>query len=367
MTWVLQLVISVSFWTVADGALDAWPTVSAPKRSKVAMTRLADVDADYAVQGEYLGVIQTACNTRQTVGLQIVAMGNGQFSGRGQLGGLPGNGPANGPVWQWKGRRDGTVVALLGSHGRLVVQPGTALVFDGDGLEIGRLTKVQRQSQTLGAHPPCGAIVLFDGSTPSQLAGARLSADGNLAVGATTRMPVHDFRLHVEFRVPYMPYARGQGRGNSGLYLQQRYEVQVLDSFGLAPVFNGCAALYRQKAPRVNMSFPPLSWQTYDIWFTSARWDALGNKICPARITVWHNGVAVHCNQVVETKTGHGQQEGPDDKPILFQNHGNPVVYRNVWLVPLNPPTPTRVARAARHSHPLMRLLRRNRARRACR
>lgn len=360
MTLIMQLLVSAALCGVTDGSIIAAQLVSvAGGQSKVTATRVEDADADFAFQGEYSGQIVTPCCARQTLGLQVVALGGGQFSARGYLGGLPGNGPANAVVWQWKGRRTDRSVELLGANGRVVLHAATAVVYNADGLEIGQLAQVQRQSATLGAPAPCGAIVLFNGSDLTQLKGARMTDDGNLAAGAATQMPVHDFRLHAEFRVPYMPYARDQGRGNSGLYLQQRYEVQVLDSFGLAPVFNGCAALYRQQAPQLNMSFPPLSWQTYDIWFTAARWDALGNKVCPARITVLHNGVAVHCNQVIETKTGHGQAEGPDDKSILFQNHGNPVAYRNVWLVPLGTPAPTSTT-AARHRWHLLRLFHRH-------
>ena len=87
---------------------------------------------------------------------------------------------------------------------------------------------------------------------------------------------------------------RDQARGNSGIYIQRRYEVQILDSFGLPPVFNGCGALYRQQSPELNMSFPPLAWQTYDIYFTAARWDPDGNKTSDAQITVMHNGVPIH-------------------------------------------------------------------------
>ena len=134
-----------------------------------------------------------------------------------------------------------------------------------------------------------------------------------------------------------MPSAAGQGRGNSGVYVQRRYEVQVLDSFGLDGVENECGALYRQKAPDVNMCLPPLSWQTYDIWFTAARFDAEGNKIANARITLLHNGVPVQNDYEITGKTGAGKPEGPEPFPILLQNHGNPVQYRNIWLVVVEP------------------------------
>ena len=197
----------------------------------------------------------------------------------------------------------------------------------------GKLTKRQRVSPTMHAAPLRNALILFDGTSLDQFDGAKLTADGLLEVGAVTRVSVHDFRLHLEFRLPYMPYATGQGRGNSGVYIQQRYEVQVLDSFGLEGVANECGGLYRQQAPDVNMCLPPLVWQTYDIWFTAARFDDAGNKIANARITLVHNGVAVHNQREILAKTGAGKPEGPEWLPILLQNHNNSVRFRNIWIV----------------------------------
>jgi len=139
--------------------------------------------------------------------------------------------------------------------------------------------------------------------------------------------------LHVEFRLPFRPTAKGQSRANSGVYLQRRYEIQILDSFGLDPKNNDCGALYEQKAPSVNMCFAPLSWQTYDIDFTAARFDSTGKKTANARVTVIHNGVKIHDNAEIKGSTGNGRKE--EDKPgaINLQNHGNPVHFRNLWLV----------------------------------
>jgi hypothetical protein len=140
--------------------------------------------------------------------------------------------------------------------------------------------------------------------------------------------------MHIEFRTPYMPLARGQGRGNSGVYIQERYEVQILDSFGLEGEANECGGLYKQRPPEVNMCLPPLSWQTYDIYFTSARWDQQGAKIANARLTLLHNGVPVHNDYELTGKTGSGKTETPEPRPILLQNHGNPVHFRNIWFQP---------------------------------
>ena len=129
--------------------------------------------------------------------------------------------------------------------------------------------KVCRRSCTLGACPPCGAVLLFDGSQQSLDAhwreGAEMTDDGLLMQGVTSKDEFRDFYVHLEFRLPYMPEARGQARSNSGYYVQGRYEVQMLDSFGLEGLDNECGGIYSVSRPDVNMCLPPLSWQTYDV------------------------------------------------------------------------------------------------------
>ena len=170
----------------------------------------------------------------------------------------------------------------------------------------------------------------------AHLAELARECEGWLKEGTELLAKFRDYTLHVEYRLPYMPHARGQGRANSGLYLQSSYEVQVLDSFGLEGAFNECGALYRYRPPDQNMCLPPLSWQTYDLTFKSPRFDHQGNKICNARITVLHNGVAVHHDFEIERKTGAGKQESPTLWPIKFQDHSNPVRFRNIWIRELN-------------------------------
>src|SRR5207245_1293432 len=128
----------------------------------------------------------------------------------------------------------------------------------------------QRQSPTLGQCAPWGAIVLFDGSNADHFKDGKIE-DGLLKEGCETKYAYGDFQLHIEFRLPYLPAARGQGRANSGVYIQSRYEMQVLDSFGLEGSDNECGSLYKQRRPDLNMCLPPLVWQTYDIWFRSPR------------------------------------------------------------------------------------------------
>ena len=133
--------------------------------------------------------------------------------------------------------------------------------------------------------------------------------------------------------LPFMPDARGQGRANSGFYSQGRYETQILDSFGLVPQKDDCAAIYGIQAPRINMCYPPLSWQTYDVDFTAAQYKD-GKKVKNACLTVRHNGVEVQ----KDTEAGHATtaapfQESADASPLYFQDHGNPVRFRNIWVV----------------------------------
>ncbi|RMG33437.1 MAG: DUF1080 domain-containing protein [Planctomycetota bacterium] len=322
-----------------------------------AAVSLEEVDADFRDQGEYLGwVCEQGC--RRSCGLQVVALGDGAFLAAEYLGGLPGNGWSKDlPRREWRGRREKHGIVLPRADGMIRISAGRAEIYRGSGSDatpVGVLCKVERTSVTLGLCPPHCADVLFDGTDTGLLKNLKIAPDGTMEVGAETVRAYRDFRLHLEFRLPYMPYARGQGRGNSGVYLQRRYEVQILDSFGLEGRSNECGGLYRQREPDVNMCFAPLSWQTYDIDFRAARFDSSGRKIQPARITVWHNGVVVHDHVDLKGKTGAGRPEGPEPLPILFQNHGNPVRFRNVWLIDYSRlGTTATVARHRRAADPL--------------
>ena len=134
----------------------------------------------------------------------------------------------------------------------------------------------------------------------------------------SARNDFKNFTLHIEFRLPYMPKARGQGRGNSGMYLLGT-ETQMLDSFGLSGEPNECGGIYKWKRPDINMCYPPLSWQTYDVEFQAATTDK------PPVMTVKHNGIIIHDKVQLRKRTRQGN--------IHLQNHSNPVRYRNIWIV----------------------------------
>jgi hypothetical protein len=149
-----------------------------------------------------------------------------------------------------------------------------------------------------------------------------------------TKRTFGDMRLHVEFNVADNG-KEGQYNGNSGVYLQRRYEIQILNSAGQKPEKNVCGAIYQTRAPDYNLARPAGEWQTYDIWFHAPRWDADGKKTAEARITLYHNGTRVHDNVSVPNKTGAGQPEGPAEGPLLLQEHGSKVRFRNVWVAPI--------------------------------
>ena len=300
---------------------------------RLAFTDLSKVDADYHDQGEYVGEIPLD-GRPCPIGLQVVALGKGEFNALLYRGGLPGNGFDGSARLKLSGSRTGDQVILRNDSLVIYLQTGfAAVVKTTSGERLGFLQPIKRVSQTMGEKPPANAIVLFDGNGTDQWANAKVTSDGLLEVGCETKNVYQNFTLHGEFRTPYMPYARGQDRGNSGFYLQRRYEVQVLDSFGLEVQFNECASLYKFKAPDLNMSFPPLRWQTYDITFNAPQFDVCGRRICKGRITVRHNGIVVQNQVELENKTGGGRPEGPNPLPILLQDHHNPVNYRNLWLV----------------------------------
>jgi hypothetical protein len=321
MLCLAMTIVLATSWVQAKG-----PKISEPSK----------VDKDYAIQGEYSGTL-AADGDKVKLGVQVIAQGQGKFQAVVYDGGLPGDG------WNKEkdlerinaAAQDGQVI-FKAKNGTGVLKAGKMNITDTDGQAVGTLTRVVRSSPTLGEKAPKGATVLFDGSNAKGWKNGRLTADKLLMEGTTSLETFKDHQLHIEFRLPYQPEDRGQGRGNSGIYVQGRYEVQMLDSFGLAGKQNECGGLYSVKDPDVNMCYPPLQWQTYDIQYTAARFDDQGKLTKNPRITVRHNGVVIHKDVELpgnRSTTAAPSKPGPAAGPIFLQNHGCPMRYRNIWAV----------------------------------
>ncbi len=290
-------------------------------------------DPNFVLQGEFVGPVTVAENEYQPLGLQIRPIGGDNFEAVSFMGGLPGEKKHKPEPVKMIGRRSGEFVVLSGGPWAIFAKQDHCLIVDDEGNKVGRLERMKRSSPTMGAKPPEGAVVLFDGSNVDHFTNAQMTKDGLLMEGADFIPMFQDFNLHLEFRLPYMPAAEGQSRANSGVYLQSRYECQVLDSFAQDRMINGCGALYQFRKPDLNMCLPPLVWQTYDIHFTAPRWAADGSKIRDAHVTSWINGVKVQDDVALPNKTGAGKPEEPVLLPTRLQNHGNPVRFRNIWVV----------------------------------
>jgi hypothetical protein len=331
-----------------------------PKKGKGVWTDPEDstLPPDFRVQGEYVN------RDGVKLGCQVIALGRGAFQAVVHPGGLPGAG------WDGKhkslmdGKLDGDKATFKPAKGKrkykgekpeefsatakfpppgqkdytATIRGDTLTLQTEDGKTIA-LEKTHRKSPTLGARPPAGAVVLFDGTdTREWTGGARLdkakgilTTDGHSNI--RTKRKFNNYTVHLEFMEPYRPDARDQGRGNSGFYQVDMYEVQILDSFGLEGLNNECGGIYGLLAPKVNTCLPPLVWQTYDVDFTNAVREG-GKKVKNARITVKLNGVVIHDDVEIKGKTGgaRGEPEGTPG-PLQLQGHGNPLQFRNIWVV----------------------------------
>ncbi len=232
----------------------------------------------------------------------------------------------------------------------LLVSPQFAVAADADPWKLDdkfKAAKPEDLKDAAGTKPPDGATVLFDGKDFSNWVNnnGKDEVKWTLADGVMGGVKGHGdiitketfggkFKLHLEFRVPFEPGGSGQGKGNSGVYVQGRYEVQVLDSYGLKSGKNDCGAIYGVAAPSVNACKAPTVWQTYDIEFTPPKVEN-GKKTEPARMTVHHNGIKIHDNVAITSDNTTAGLGGDIAKPgpILLQDHGHPVQYRNIWLL----------------------------------
>lgn len=324
MKRLLLFGISLSLLVSVASAADKDPrTFTDPKKAGI----------DYEMQGEYVGVFKDDDGNDEKWGSQVIALGDGKFELIGYKGGLPGDGwKRDDPMERGKGEiKDGALHAVGEGWTAVAVKGQVEIIADGK--VIGRLKRVVRKSPTLGKKAPAGAIVLFDGTTAEHFNKGKIVEKNLLLADCDTVEKFGDHSLHLEFRTPFKPFARGQARGNSGMYIQSRYEVQILDSFGLDGKNNECGGIYSISEPIVNMCFPPLTWQTYDYDFKAARYDDSGKKVANARTTIRHNGVVIHKDLELTHGTPGRQKEAAAPAALYLQGHGNPVVYRNIWVV----------------------------------
>ncbi|MCH2205065.1 MAG: DUF1080 domain-containing protein [Lentisphaerales bacterium] len=261
----------------------------------------------FSLQGEYI---------KDEIGVQAAAMKDGQFLVSTYQGGLPGAG------WD-KSKIKSEVLS-------------TAQLKT----KVSGFSKQTRVSPTMGKPAPENAIMKMPD-------GFENVKDGILMAGGKTKKNVGSFKMHVEFMLPFKPKRNpsNQDRGNSGVYIFNNYEIQVLDTFALdfdasnnaMPMESAnkqwCGSFYKMKLADINMALPPLTWQTYDIDFNAPVFEN-GKKVKNARITVFHNGIIIHDDFELKTGTGAGAKRKQLAKgPIFFQNHGNPTMFRNVWIV----------------------------------
>lgn len=198
-----------------------------------------------------------------------------------------------------------------------------------------------------GKSAPSDAIILFDGKDLSQWRGKGDSkagwtlSEGNIVVakgagGIWTKQDFNDFQLHIEWAAPAEIEGSGQGRGNSGVIIQDRYEVQILDSYNNRTYSNGQAgSIYKQYPPLVNAMSKPGEWNSYDIIYTAPRFKDNGSLFSAASITVIHNGIVIQNNVIIKgtvKNSGLPEYEMHGPAPIQLQNHNNPVRFRNIWL-----------------------------------
>jgi hypothetical protein len=311
-----------------------------------ALSLRAAEPASDPVMGVYEGFWKASDGTKGRISAQIRPLGGGQYDGfvafykaktlEGVLKLKPGSGKFDSETVK---SSEGPLTPAVSGSGQ-IEKGKLSGSFKGElGEGVFEGTLAHPKAPRLGTKPPKRAKVLFDGK-PAPDAWKdfhwKVTPEGTMIVQGGdihAKDAYANYLLHVEFRTPLMPEAQGQARGNSGVYLQSKYEVQVLDSFGLFPLQNNdCAAIYSLKAPEVNACLPPGEWQSYDITFVQGN---PARKAMPT-ITVVHNGVKVIDHfELPQSVIEKGTTAADGETGFLkLQDHGNPIEYRNVWVEP---------------------------------
>lgn len=342
------LLISAGNLSAAEGFSSDWTQVAAAD-----LTLMGDYEGEWldAPKGHYFEI-------NKPLAAQVINVRQGEY----QLRLFQEHDCRADPYFEGPGKLDGELIRFEGNGWSGTVSKDGLSGVSGQGHGKGirfLLKKVTRSSPTLGAMPPTGAVVLFDGKNFEQWqhGGGRavtwnLSGDGVMEVRSgkseddrkqgiggdiQTKQSFGDCKVHLEFRYPVEPGKAGQGRGNSGFFLQGDYELQVLNSYGLQGWWNECGALYKTSPPRVNAARPPMEWQTYDVIYKASVWKD-GKKVSPPRVTARLNGVLIHNDEEIPHATAHAFKtrsvEPMAAGPIRLQDHGNAIQFRNIWLVP---------------------------------
>lgn len=308
------------------------------------------------LQGLWEGTWNIPEKMSGTVTLKLIARGGDKYEGLFEVTGpqgshsfrLPITATTSADATQFAGEAD-----LGGDHGKAswsgTLSSGTLTSKWKDSKHDAAMTlhKAHLTSPTLGMQPPKDAIVLFDGTSTDEWLDKsgqpikwQLVEDGAMEIAPKSgsiksKQTFGDHRLHVEFKTPLMADKQGQARGNSGVYVQGRYEVQVLDSFGLPPKDNEAGGIYKASIPRENASLPPGEWQTYDIEFVAPTANDKGELAEAGEITVWHNGRLIHNKVPLKEPTPSGlDSKIAGEQSLMLQDHSNPVQFRNIWAIP---------------------------------
>lgn len=307
-------------------------------------------------RGEWVNPTNTYLQNSNQITAQVIGLGGdlyqvtfkGEFERRSE------------PIFSGTGRYMNGMLTVAGDYFRCNVTDDLiegAGVYKGDEVTEFRLTKFTRLSPTLGRKAPKGAVVLFDGTSLDAWQHVEKDGSTNDPVwkvvdsviesvpkkenkkggDLVSKQKFKSCELHIEFKLPYEPENRGQGRANSGVFLQGTYEVQMLDSYGLIGDWSECGALYKVAPPKVNRCSPPEQWQTYDIIYRAAQYDADGKLVKYPVITVRQNGEFIHKQQELYEQTQYYRSNRilpppQDPGPIILQDHGHAIQYRNIWV-----------------------------------
>ena len=286
----------------------------------------------FALMGEYRGWGRFSCRSsedvRQRMGLRLWRWAMAVLPWA--IGGLAGNGWDRTERDRWQGEGSERACAVARRPDRSGRRRSSRAGWTQRDGVVGTLPKVLRRSCTAGAAPPAWSIVLFDGNDTRAFKSPKVR-DGLLQAGTELLLCYRDYTLHVEFCVPYMPRARGQGRGNSGVDLQSRYEIQILDSFGLAGESNECGGLIVIWPQTRTWHFPrSVGRPTTSLLVTAFRCGRPEGARCPTDCFAQRS-----CRARPDSRraNGAGRPETSELLPIKLQDHGNPVQFRNIWLV----------------------------------